>query len=144
MKRSDQNGQSVVEFALVLPLLLILVLGITEFGLVLYDKAVITNASREGARAGIVATNARTVATIKSLAETVATSYCTGHLITFSSSTPTVVATPDGALGFSPTTGVGNKVTVTVTYEYHWLVLPGFLGLPNPLTMTAVSVMDLE
>ena len=31
-----------------------LLFGIIEFGIILYDKAMITNASREGARAGIV------------------------------------------------------------------------------------------
>lgn len=43
-----------MEFALVLPVLLLILFGIIEFGLVMFDQAVITNASREGARAGIV------------------------------------------------------------------------------------------
>ncbi len=51
--RSEQ-GASAVEFALIAPLLLVLTFGIIEFGLLLFDKAVITNASREGARAGVV------------------------------------------------------------------------------------------
>src|SRR5512136_1032685 len=48
------RGASAVEFALILPLLVILIFGIIEFSLALYDKAMITNASREGARSGIV------------------------------------------------------------------------------------------
>ncbi len=55
MKIKSENGASAVEFALVLPLLLVLVFGIIEFSIFLYDKAVITNASREGAQAGDVA-----------------------------------------------------------------------------------------
>jgi len=55
MKTKRQSGQALVELALVLPLLLILAFGIVEFGLLMYNKAVITNASREGARVGIVA-----------------------------------------------------------------------------------------
>lgn len=51
---SRQSGTATVEFGLLLPVLLLIVSGIVEFGLALYDKAVITNASREGARAGIV------------------------------------------------------------------------------------------
>ncbi len=39
-----------VEFAIVAPLLFVLLFGIIEFGVMLYDQAVITNASREGAR----------------------------------------------------------------------------------------------
>ena len=50
----NQKGAALVEFAIVVPLLILLATGIGEFGLVLYNKQVITNASREGARAGIV------------------------------------------------------------------------------------------
>ena len=46
-----QRGAAVVEFALILPILLILLVGTIDASLALYDKAVITNASREGARA---------------------------------------------------------------------------------------------
>ena len=49
-----QKGAAAVEFAIVLPLLLMLLFGIIEFSVILYDKAMITNASREGTRAGIV------------------------------------------------------------------------------------------
>ena len=52
--RRNQRGASAVEFALILPILICVLFGIVEFGLLMYDKAVITNASREGARAGIV------------------------------------------------------------------------------------------
>ena len=57
MKRrllKNQKGTEVVEFAIVSLLLFLLLFGIIDFGILLYDKAVITNASREGARAGIV------------------------------------------------------------------------------------------
>jgi len=53
--QENQRGVAAVEFAIVLPLLLILFAGITEFGIAYYNKQVLTNASREGARAGIVA-----------------------------------------------------------------------------------------
>jgi len=51
----NQDGATVVEFALIAPLLLLLTFGIIEFGLFLFNKHVITNVSREIARAGIVA-----------------------------------------------------------------------------------------
>ena len=47
--RSERDA-SMVEFALVAPLLFVLLFGIIESGLILYDRAFITNASREGAR----------------------------------------------------------------------------------------------
>ena len=52
--KSKEKGGSAVEFALVLPILVVILFGIIEFGFVLYDKAVITNASSEAARQGIV------------------------------------------------------------------------------------------
>ncbi|GAB6060459.1 TadE family protein [Desulfonatronum parangueonense] len=48
-----QCGVAALEFAIVLPLLILLFLGITEFGIAYYNKQVLTNASREGARAGM-------------------------------------------------------------------------------------------
>jgi len=48
------RGQSVVEFALVLPLLLMLLFGITELGRAIMTKNVLTSAAREGARLAIV------------------------------------------------------------------------------------------
>lgn len=46
------RAQSVVELALVLPILLLLFVGIVEFGLLVYTQIVVTNAAWEGARAG--------------------------------------------------------------------------------------------
>jgi len=45
-----KNGQSLVEFALVLPLLLLLLLGMTEVGMAFYDYIVVAAANREGVR----------------------------------------------------------------------------------------------
>jgi uncharacterized protein (UPF0333 family) len=50
----DNRGQALLEFALVLPVLLLLVFGIIEFGLIFFDNLVITQAAREGARVGVV------------------------------------------------------------------------------------------
>ena len=54
MRLQREDGVVAVEFALILPILLVIMFGIIEFGFVLFEKQVITNASREGARAGIV------------------------------------------------------------------------------------------
>ena len=58
MTIKNQKGVAAIEFAIVLPLFVIIVFGIIEFSLVFYAKAVITNASREGARLGISALDA--------------------------------------------------------------------------------------
>lgn len=51
--KSHQSGAAALEFAVLLPLLVTLVFGSIEFGLVCYNKQVITNAGREGARMAI-------------------------------------------------------------------------------------------
>ena len=48
------RGQSVIEFALVLPLLLLVLFGITEFGRCWMTQNILTSAAREGARLAIV------------------------------------------------------------------------------------------
>ncbi len=53
MKRCRRRGgQAVVEFALILPLFMLLVFGTLEFGRAYYDMHLITNAARGGARVG--------------------------------------------------------------------------------------------
>src|SRR5262245_33802491 len=46
----SERGAELIEFALTLPLLLLLVLGIIEFGFLFQEYEVVTNAAREGAR----------------------------------------------------------------------------------------------
>lgn len=49
-KFKDEEGASAVEFAIVLPVLLLLILGIIQFGLIFFNYISITHATREGAR----------------------------------------------------------------------------------------------
>lgn len=50
----SQTGAELVEFALVLPLLLLIFGGILDFGLLLQRQQVVTNAAREGARIAVL------------------------------------------------------------------------------------------
>ena len=50
----NSKGQTIVETAIILPILLILVLGIFEFGRAMYIKNTLNNAARAGARAAVV------------------------------------------------------------------------------------------
>lgn len=45
---ADSRGQSIIEFAVILPLLLVLVLGVVEVGYALFDQQVVTKLTREG------------------------------------------------------------------------------------------------
>lgn len=53
-QHKNQKGQSLVEFAVALPLLLLIVMGIAQFGMALNVYLTLNNAVREGARAGVV------------------------------------------------------------------------------------------
>ncbi len=53
-----ENGQSVVELALTLPFLLLLICGMIEMGWLAANRLVLDNITREGVRAGIVASSA--------------------------------------------------------------------------------------
>jgi Flp pilus assembly protein TadG len=53
-RRSSERGQAVIELALTLPLLLIVVFGIIDFGFMFQRYEAVTNAAREGARLGVL------------------------------------------------------------------------------------------
>ncbi len=52
--RRSERGQSLVEYALILPVLMLLLVGIMEFAVVSLNYTTVANAAREGARAGAV------------------------------------------------------------------------------------------
>ncbi|MPZ23852.1 MAG: pilus assembly protein [Dehalococcoidia bacterium] len=59
--RRSERGQAMVEFALVLPLLLVLAFGIMDFGRALQAYVTINNAAREGARTGSITPSTGTI-----------------------------------------------------------------------------------
>jgi len=136
-----EKGAAIIEFALVLPLLIIIISGAIEFGLVMYNKQVITNASREGARAGIVYQTPRvTDDAIKQEVQY----YTANQLVTFGEDQKTL--DPNDIDIVHPAEPVtGDDLTVTVTYRYTFLVISNFIpGLGNLLELTARTVMKYE
>jgi Flp pilus assembly protein TadG len=129
----DQRGGSAVEFAIILLVLLMIVFGIIEFGLIFYNQQVITNASREGARFAIVVRAPRY--TVDEVTQVVY-NYCQGKLYPQNSTaTPTVtVSAPSG-------TGFGSDLEVSVSWPYDFIFLPDYL-LGRPLY--AKTVMKYE
>ena len=131
----NQKGATIVEFAIVLFLLLTLIFGITEFGLFIFNRQVITNAAREGARAGIIARpERRTDNEIK--AEVL--DYAEEHLVTFGDDVLTAddIVIPARCLTFQC------DLEVQVDYEYEFLFLSN-LGI-GPIDLRATSVMKME
>ncbi len=134
-KWKRQDGASAVEFAIVLPVLVLFLFGIIEFGIYLYNKQVVTNASREGARAGIVAQDPRwTSAEITDLV----TRYSQNNLIFYDATRPPPTVEAVGCRP-DPDWQRGDDLTVRVTYSYTYLFLP-FM----PATITAATTMRYE
>lgn len=142
MEITEQRGVAAIEFAIVLPLLVLLLFGIIEFSVLLYDKAVITNASREGARAGIVFVDQNPCGPSDAEIINVIQSYCSNYLITFGAAT-----TPTTTIARSGCT-VGDSLTVTVRYQYNFLIIPNLTfygaGFPGGINVQAQTVMRLE
>jgi Flp pilus assembly protein TadG len=131
MRKLNERGAVAAEFALLLPVLLTILFGIIEFGMIMYGREVVTNASREGARAGIIQ---RTPPLTAGEITTVTTNYLTGTGISPAQVTITVPASGGGT---------GTPVTVTATYNYPWLIpyIPTMLGLPSPLPIAISTTM---
>lgn len=60
----NHRGQTIVEFALVIPWLILLVVGVMEFGLILNQYMVVAEAAREGARSAALGGDDATVANV--------------------------------------------------------------------------------
>jgi len=170
-KINNQNGAALVEFAIVLPLLLILIFGIIEFSVLFYDKAMLTNATREGTRAAILFADDRPipakadpddpeydstydypgdVAAKKEAIETVVNQYCEDNLITFGDSSDLSIEEDTIKVEPGPCESSTDNVTVSVSYEYTFLVFPKLLAaffsgsFSDPFTISARTVMRCE
>ncbi len=125
------RGVAAVEFALLAPVLFLLLFVIVEGALLYYNYQVITNASREGTRVGIIA-----IDPVPGGIETVINNYCNQRLITFGDQNPPTITT--NSYG-------DNYLRVEVDYQYDFLVLPGFLNnLTGPITLRTQTVMRME
>jgi Flp pilus assembly protein TadG len=132
----SERGAELIEFAIVLPLLLFIIAGIVDFGMMFRTYEAVTNAAREGARVGVLPgydppdVQARVDAYL-------AASGLTGSRTTTVTNVP--VATP---------AGVFTARSVNLQYTYQFVVLGGFApffgGNFGSITLNAVSVMRTE
>lgn len=119
VRKHREKGQSAVEMALTLPLLLLLIFGMIEMGWMASTRLVMDNMTREGARAGIVAQSMSGVTTeVTNSINGIKPSYMTSPLtitVTFS----------------NPSDYRNGDVTVTVNYN-----------LPTLTPLTAIFTSD--
>lgn len=150
----EQKGVAIVEFAIILPVLLFLLFFIIEGGVILYDQAMLTNAAREGARAGIIYDDPRICnGDAASGIKGVVYGYIENTLINLNKSLitdPTIVRKDRSGTILADCEGeAGGELTVTASYQYDFLIMPNLVELlggshSNILTLTAVSRMRFE
>ena len=143
----SERSQSMVEFALVAPLLLVLIMGIVDFGLGFGSYVQLKNAAREGARYAVVGNPAGSYP-----------ADCTGSMTT-SVIGHVCIAVNDLNLADLQSVSVqypngqasGNSVVVTAHYRYQLITPLGGLvtfftggSFPGELDMSATSDMRLE
>jgi len=130
-KLRSESGASAVEFALLLPVLMMILFGIIEFGLALYRQSILTNASREGARLGIV----QSVPAITN-----------GQINAAIDNYLTPAGIPPGDVSRIIVAGgiTGTPVQVTLTLPYTFSVLPGLTSVAPLINLTARTEMRHE
>jgi Flp pilus assembly protein TadG len=115
---THQSGQAAVEFAIVIPVMLVAVLGIVQVGLALRNELAVQLAAREGARAAAVTTDSAAAANAAA------------------------ARAVDLPVDVETTIGDG-QITVTATYvdDTDVAIIGAFIG---PVTHTASVTMTME
>ena len=137
--RADSRGQALLEFALILPILLLLVLGILEFGRAWNLAQMMSDVAREGARRAVIADPTITEQSVKDfMAQKLETA---GVPVT-------AMSPPNGSIEFTDTNGVatwhppsGTPVNATIRIPYSWM----FFGTAfRPIVLTSSFTMRME
>ena len=125
------RGQGLLEFALLVPLLILLVFGAIDLARAYHAQVTITNASREGARLAMRINNANDTQANKLAAiraRVVAEAGTSGVQVT--SGNVTVVCGV-GWVGYSPPCASGSAIRVTVQYKFDLLMGAYFIPSIN-------------
>lgn len=125
-RRRRTRGQSLVEFALVLPVFLVILCGLMDMGFLLYSRMTVINAAREGARVATTMTEESTGAIRSAIA---------GQVGGAANGLP--VTTDVAFLGDEP----GDSFRVTVTHTYHPF-FPLLIGTSIPISSTVQMVFE--
>ena len=128
----QEKGQSLVEFALLIPIMLLLVIGTAEFGRAWMTRNILTGAAREAVRAAAVETQANAYNSAQAIADNVLAS----------ASIPITFAA-DGIFDDSVNTPVP-RVSVIITYNYSPIIAGLIPGLPASFPLRGTATMRRE
>jgi Flp pilus assembly protein TadG len=133
--RRSQAGTSVVEMTIVLPVLLLLVFSIGDFGIAFTRWNSLTNATREGARMGVVFQNACDATTADANIQATVADFAASSGLDGASIVTTVT---------NPCGGTGTQLTVRATVPYNYIGIGAIAGLAPTINLTAQTVMRNE
>ena len=156
IRTRGERGQAVIEMALTLPLLLLIVFGIFDFGFMFQRYEVVTNAAREGARVGVLPGYSTTDAQNRALdylavggvgGASVTTRTCGGALAPNSRCASATVGTYAIPGSGTPPRTV-EQITVVVEYDHEFTFVGPLMGMfggsLGTVRLRAVSTMRLE
>jgi Flp pilus assembly protein TadG len=130
MSRGSERGAVAVEFALLVPILIMILLGIMEFGRAYNVQASLTNAAREGARSVAISTiEADAITATKNAAPTLNPQLNSTDVTFKYAAIPATTPSPTAC-------SAGRQVTVTVSYN-----LSTVTGIAGPFAMTGTGTM---
>lgn len=130
------EGAVTIEFAIIVPVLLLLMVGGMDLGHMYYMQHVITTASREGARYAAKYTVSPNDPTSSDISDYVKSS----SGLNYNSFNLNDLVVSGSYTGVSP-----NKiVTVTVQADKHWWIIGSLPGMTDPKTLTATTAMSVE
>ena len=129
-----RRGQSLVEFTLVLPLFLLLVAGMVDFGMALYSNMTVLNAAREGARLSVTAPG--NTAAVDSRVRSMASGLNGADLtVTTTCERPNSAPATTFSACTSPMWQPGDAVVVRTDYIYR-MIWPLAIGTQIPMSST--------
>jgi len=142
--RCQRRGVAALEFAIILPLLITIVLGCVDFGRFAYTYIAVTNAARVGAGFGSVhsftpTTNANWVAAIQQATRDELCGSSAGNPPLFDASKVTI-ATPV----VTTDSGGQKRVRLTVSYPFEMLIQTPFLPIDNMVITRTVEMRLLH
>ncbi len=138
----DRRGTAAVEFALVAPVLFLLILGITQFGITLNNYEMLTGATAAASRQFSMSRGISTPSSSATTALYNAASNLTQSSLTITLKVNGATCTGDGACKTALTNGQGQPATVTASYPCN-LTVYGYNFAPG-CTLTAQSTESVE
>ncbi|WP_372634016.1 TadE/TadG family type IV pilus assembly protein [Alcanivorax jadensis] len=150
LSRKKQQGATMVEVALTLPIFLLLIFAIIELALVIFTWTRAVDATRAGARYAIVSDPVTDISsldcsTVTELTVTCDSASCTGLMGEMNAlyqdlqAANVTVRYGCSSTGFSGNPRPVREVTVAIVGQEYELVLPGIIGMDSSLTLPSFT-----